>query len=269
MGAMKKALWITAAVVITASAIGGAAVYFGIDADENALADYTYLGIQADTYEQSETPYLQEYGIGYNWYYEGEKPMDAWNQYLGSNGAMLALDEQGRVRKFMNETDIFLETEKVTEPLSDEELEAKAYAVLEQMAGSLEGYTVSKKAITDKIGTTYYTCYITLEKEYAPGASDYVSVQLTADGKVRFASASYCDLHGNELTTAIDGISASVDDYVAMLLEENPGAVAYEVNVYYCHFNNTLYGCCRVNLADEGGGKWCECAMLRSGEFPA
>lgn len=83
----------------------------------------------------------------------------------------------------MNGTGIFLETEKITEPLPDEELEAKAYSIMEQMTGSLEGYTVYRKAITNKIGTTYCACEIALKKKYAPGASDCVSVKPTQTEK--------------------------------------------------------------------------------------
>jgi len=221
-----------------------------IDAVQNAaLPDLSAFGIDTDQFSLSSEKFMQEFSSSDNLFYQGEKPYYAWNQYTNSAGAVIAVDDQGRLRKYLSHSD----RSDAAEKLSKETYNETAHKVIQCCVDSYADFEDSEESvICEQRGSVFYPCELYMKHQFADGFSDLAYVSLQADGTIRTIEVLYCDINF-ETISASEIVSAFEQQFQMYLDQEQnntipENAVITDQHSYYGRVGDAIYCSCTYTI---------------------
>lgn len=138
----------------------GAVAYIALRPElptEASLPDVSVLGVCSEDFTYSGI-YYQEVGIGYEWIDDdSEKPRYQWFKYESEDGAYLVIDEQNRLRRFVNAYDVRNAETSPDDALSTDALIEKTAAITSKLVMNSNAFSVNDEMTT--IDTTKANLY--------------------------------------------------------------------------------------------------------------
>lgn len=213
------------------------------------LPDLTAFGIDTNQFSLSSEQFTQEFSSSNNLFFQGEKPYYIWNQYTNSAGAEIAVDDQGRLRKYLSHND----RGDAGEKLPKETYNEIAHKVIQCCVDSDADFEDSEESvICEQIGSVFYPCELYMKHSYAEGFSDLAYVSLNADGTVRTIEVSYCDIDFE--TMSASEIASAFEQQFQMYLDKArdhtipENAAITDTHQYYGRVGDEIYCCCTYTI---------------------
>lgn len=208
------------------------------------LPDLTASGIDTNQFSLSSEKFTQEFSSSNNLFFQGEKPYYIWNQYTNSAGAEIAVDDQGRLRKYLSHCDHGDAGEKLPKETYNE----IAHKVIQCCVDSYADFEDSEESvICEQIGSVFYPCELYMKHSYADVFSDLAYVSLNTDGTIRTIEVSYCDIDFE--TMSASEIASAFEQQFQMYLDKArnytiPGDAAItDTHQYYGRVGDNIYCC--------------------------
>lgn len=225
----------------------GLAVYTAVQPElsvEATLPDVSVLGIDPNDFTYSGV-YYQEIGIGYEWIDStSEKPCYQWSKYESETGAYLVFDEQNRLRRFVNSSDVRKAQISPDDVLSTDALIEKANAIASELVMNSSAFSVNTEmsAINETKADIVLTCTV----------SDYVFdaavIELAQNGSVKKLQFEYCDVPADFTPAALDAV---LEDYLLEKVAARYGEDHTDFDIshgYFMSLNNMIYGAYSVTV---------------------
>lgn len=214
-----------------------------------SLPELSAFGVDNNQFSMVSDKYIQEFNSSDNLYFEGKKPFYSWNKYMNSAGAEIAVDDQGRFRKYLSHNYSDAESGRLTK----EEYNAIAHEVIQCCVDDYADFVDSEESvICEERGSIFYPCELYMKHKYAEGFSDMAYVSLNTDGTIRTIEIAYCDIDFE--STSTDEITSYFEEQFQMYLDEKlkptlpNDVVIEESHKYYACVEHDIYCCCTYTV---------------------
>ena len=223
---------------------------------DGIIPDLKIFGINSDDFKYVGE-YLQRVGIGSEWLDQpGSKLYQHWYKYENSEGDVLAIDKEGRLRRYFadySKAEVEIPNENI---LSDEQLTEKATQLAEQFladGGDFKEYTADpprKDSYTQELKVVFVD-------NITDCVGNYLSVSLLPDGRIFQLSSDYKDLSPEFSYESFDDFA---DEWLAENLPKRYSDLSeYEVSskLFYV-VDGIIYGEYTYSYEVGEGGIGCE-----------
>lgn len=214
---------------------------------EASLPDVSVLGVCSEDFTYSGI-YYQEVGIGYEWIDDdSEKPRYQWFKYESEDGAYLVVDEQNRLRRFVNAYDVRNAETSPDDALSTDALIEKIAAITSELVMNSNAFSVNDEMTT--IDTTKANVVFT--RTISDYVYDAASIEFAQDGTVQKLQFEYCDVPADFTPTKMDAV---LEDYIkeTILPRYDGDTTEYEVtDRYFVTIGDTIYGAYSLSVTPD------------------
>ncbi len=213
-------------------------------------------------FKMQENPYLdtsdltydgqveQRIAIGYSFENpEDNEPVLIFDKYVSPDGEVFCFDDQGRLRRYVNEEDIFFNRKKEDDVQTARTTKAEKQAVVNSV---FEAVVITENKNSYEITTDpsdYY--WIKSSDETAPSAL----IEMNTYGDIRAISITY-----NSVTAPIDYdyFEEKIQRYIEEDVKQRHTITGYEYTVDYAQIDNKIYAMYNCTFGDINGYEFCE-----------